>query len=310
VIATSFRIGFLSAVILVVPACKGRTAENNARPGGAVAGNGGAASENGGTPVQVGGTSSGVGAGVSATGGTNASSTGGTSPADACAPACDAATGPHKVAPECKGAWVATALPEPWWISAGATAACSAALTHSPPEAYDDCTPTPYSDPYQCGMPISGASFCHQGRWTASCTQNSECPRTMVCVDSETDQILSQASGRRGRCEKACTGTGATECIRCGMACDRSLGYCLPTDTRKPCRSQCECGWGAGCYGGRCTFMGDQPNPYDFCAPSGSSVPVSNGKCACRGGQCRATDGCCVLPDGTVENSLDPACAP
>lgn len=74
----------------------------------------------------------------------------------------------------------------------------------------------------------------------------------------------------------------------------------------KSCRSQCECGWGEGCFSGHCTFMGDLPNPYDFCAPAGGG----NGKCACVGGTCRASDNCCVLPDGTVANSSDPACAP
>lgn len=223
---------------------------------------------------------------------------------------CGQPGGPACLAPNnCDGAWTQGPLPDPWW-TASPPGQCAGSLTHSPTEAYDDCTIASggYS-PSSCGLPLTGAVVClgnaysRSGRTSVTCQKSTDCPKEMVCVAGGAPDDVTP--GSYGYCEKSCTNSGdPAECIRCDLACN-SVGVCAPKrpDPGPACTSDCQCGGGT-CTSGFCRSGVARPLT-GFCGPPGSGAD-----CACAGGTCRESDRCCILPDGTAARGGSPACNP
>jgi hypothetical protein len=176
-------------------------------------------------------------------------------------------------------------------------------LKHAVPEFYDSCDPHPWT-PLACAPLPYGQQFCEGGRWTVICKSDQDCGPAARCYWGEGVGRVPDSS-LYGTCERACTGSGFTECIRCDMQCDLTLGICRKASSSPeagpPCTADCECSEGK-CILGQCYSLARS-------ARLGICSHTVERTCECIGGTCRE-DGCCVLPDGTIDPGTGPACRP
>lgn len=212
--------------------------------------------------------------------------------------------GPVAVDPGCGGFFSGPVEAPAAWSTA--TGACltgdSAELSSGPKEMYDSCDPSSIF-PGACEPLPFGAQFCHNGVWTGLCDDDADCPSGTRCywgdgVGTKPENV------DMGVCERECVASDAADnCLRCDHACDSALGVCLPKATTDPagapCTADCECEEREKCLGGHCNGALHLPR----------QGVCTFGDCPCVGGTCDA-QGCCVLPDGTIDPGTGPACNP
>ena len=176
----------------------------------------------------------------------------------------------------------------------------SVELASAPPRFYDSCDAEPWI-PDLCSPLPFGNRVCENGRWTVLCAQDADCPSGARCswglgVGTKPGDI------QYGTCELTCGSIdGEYECVRCDMECDTENGICVTAHEASPpieCRGDCECPEGA-CVAGTC-------DPYAASSRRGICESIG-GDCACIGGNCDER-GCCVLPDGTIDDGSGEAC--
>lgn len=210
----------------------------------------------------------------------------------------DAAPGPiMNPDPQCENGMPGGTIAAPTWAAA-TLASClepSAAILSSADgfHLYDSCESAGWT-PGAC-LPIPfGTKTCSDNRWTAFCWTDSDCPGGARC-----DKV----DASFGFCVLTCDpALGDVACGRCDLMC--AGGECVGNPYAPlgagavPCTADCEC------MTGKCTL-------YGYCHPVLSGEPAGRCdiNCPCVGGTCDSR-GCCIAPDGTIDNGDGPLCNP